>query len=200
MSIKGREDTKVVIYDTVENGRPLKKIMVEHGNVLTGTFRDFIGSVNDKGQLIRKITVAVPPSVADYIRDNGVPLGRWVPDGTSEDEMDDYDPILTIKINYSYWKPPKIESKKGKDGIAKEVAENSVFELQKKQFDDSLIIGRIVNGVHSITHRPYTTVYLDQASFTVHKDERPKIEEEMLREYGSSFIDASDEELPFEEE
>lgn len=199
MSIKGKENMEISVYDSVENGRSVRKIVMKHAEILTGTFRDFIGTVNAKGTLIRKITVAVPLRLTEYLKENGIPVGRWVPDGTSDDEINDYDALVTIKINYSY-RPPYIEAKLGEDGIPVEIPETNIHTLQTKQFDDAMLTGTLSNGVYM--NRPYTSIYLNRASLTVHKPEENQFEKEMYDEYGSRYgksagpIDEP-EELPF---
>lgn len=199
MSIKAKDNMKIVVYDTIEDSRPVKKITMEHAEILTGSFRDFIGTVNPKGTLIRKITVAVPLSLVDYLKDNGIPVGRWVPDGVSDDEIDDFDALVTVKINYSYYKEPYIETKVGADGNLTKITESSIHTLQNSQFDDALIIGRLRNGVYM--NKPYTSIYLDRATLVLHKEELNPIEEQALKEFGSSMMPGSvmpdEEELPF---
>ena len=199
--IKGNENMKITVYDVIDNGRPVKKIIMEHAEILGGTFRDFVGTLNDNGNLIRKFTIAIPPRLVDYLTENGIPTGRWIPADTAEEDMDDYDPILPVKINYSYYKSPTIETKNGIDGQSKIMPENELHTLQGSTFEDALVIGRVVNGVTRMK-KPYTTIYLDHASFVLPDDRRPQIEEEVLREYGSTLLDShfqQEEPLPFEE-
>lgn len=192
MSIKGKENMEVVVYDILDDGRPVKKIAMKHAEILTGTFRDFVGRVNDKGTLVRKMTIAVPLSLVDTLKENGIPVGRWVPDGTPDDEMDEFDALVTVKINYSFFKKPVIEVKYGEDGEAIELPEDTVKELQNAHIDDALIIGRVYNG--TFMNKPYTSIYLDQASLVLRKEEPPKIEQDMLDSFGFG----PKEELPFD--
>lgn len=189
MSIRGKENMEIRVYETIDNGRPVQKIGMKHAEILSGSFRDFIGTPNGKGTLIRKMTIAVPLHLVDFLKENGIPVGRWIPEDVSDDEINDFDALLTVKINYDFYKQPVIVAKVGEDGKYLEISENQLHSYQNSVFDDANISGRVSRGTYM--GKPYTTIYLDQAKLTVHKNEIPPMEQEM---FGDMY---DEEDIPF---
>lgn len=183
-----REDFKVTVYDTIEDGHPIQKVAFEHAEVLSGSFRDFVGTVNAKGTLIRSFCVSIPNDQVQYLKDNDIPVSDWAPKEDPE-AVPIY--LVKIKINFSYYKAPVITTREGDDGEAVLCREEAIHLLQRTIFTDCNFTARITHGVY--LNKPYTNLYLDRAAFTKMKNEPNPIEKEMFGGFSVGF----EEEVPF---
>lgn len=199
--LKVNDKMECVVFETIEDGRPVKKIAMKHAEILTGKFRDFVGKLNGKGNLIRSFVVSVPVELIPGLQNEGIPVGFWK--GADAEDDEEWPGIITIKINYTYSKQPVIEVKEGADGAPCRFTQENIHLLQSAVFDDAFITARVVNGVTDMG-KPYTSLYLANAGLVKHKDEMNPFEAEMFSSGGFNMDSelpgepvSDEEELPF---
>lgn len=180
---------KADIYTVVEEGREIEKIRIQHAEVLNGGFRDFMGTPNSKGTIIRSFCVSVPDDVVSELEENDIPVSEWAP---KEDPEASKINIVKFKINYDYSKTPTIYTKEGDNGEPVETRKEALHLLQGSRFTDSYVTARITHGVYM--NKPYTSLYVDTACFTKRTTEEDAYEKDMLAAFG---IKDEPEELPF---
>lgn len=192
----GKFEVDANVYHTQENGYDVEKIAIQHADILGGGFRDFVGTVNSRGTLVRSFCVEVPEEIVPYLKEHDIPVSTWEP---KEDPDGKKVNIVKFLINFSAmkdeWKP-LIQTKEGDDGDPVKISEPEIHLLQTTKFTDSLITARITHGVYM--NKPYTHLYVSRAAFTKMKAEVNGFERDMFAGFDAqSPADYDEEELPF---
>lgn len=178
--LRANDAMTVQAFDSEENGRPVRKISVKHAEVLGGGFRDFTGSKSDRGVI--SLCISVPADLVTAFTNEGIKVSYWSPDDEPDEDGIEQPGLVTLKVNYDYYKQPKIYVKVGEDGELAEYVKEDLPGLQSSIFSDANFILKVVHG--EFRKRPYTSLYVDTAWFTIKQDNRSPIEQDMLNEFG----------------
>lgn len=179
MALRANDSMTAQAFDSEENGRPVRKISIKHAEVLGGGFRDFTGEKSDRG--VMSICISVPSDLISTFTNEGIKVSFWSPEDEDEDGIEQPG-LVTLKLNFDYYKQPKIYVKVGNDGELVEYLKDDMPGLRSSIFSDANFIVKVVHG--EFRKKPYTSLYIDTAWFTIKQDHLSSYEQDMLNEFG----------------
>lgn len=180
MAIRVNPDMTAFAYDDVDdNGRPVRRINIEHAEIPTGVFRDFKGMNNP----YISFNITIPEELENVFTNEGVNVSHWLP----ADAPKDSEPyrFVKLKINYgaNYREDPEIKVAVGSDEPYDLYPEAMVKGLDDANFEDSSFI---VNVYHGVNHgNPYVSLYVYRGWFTIMKSEPSSYMKDMIDRYSN---------------